>query len=57
MLLAVVAVAAGWFALVVLMLANACAAAAFRRFKVHFESLFGLLLLSFGLRQLAARLP
>jgi threonine/homoserine/homoserine lactone efflux protein len=57
MLLAVVAVAAGWFALVVLMLANARAAAAFRRFKVYFESLFGLLLVSFGLRQLAARLP
>lgn len=55
MLLAVVAVATAWFAVVVLVLSTPKAAAAFRRFKVYFESLFGCLLVAFGLRQLLAR--
>lgn len=44
-----------WFSVVVLALSTPKASAAFRRFKVYFESLFGLLLVTSGLRQLLAR--
>jgi threonine/homoserine/homoserine lactone efflux protein len=55
MLLTVIVVAAVWFATVVCVLSTPKAAAAFRRFKVYFESFFGVLLVSFGLRQMVAR--
>ena len=55
MLLAVIAVATLWFTLVVHLLSRPRPAAAFRRFKVYFESLFGALLVSFGMRQLFGR--
>jgi threonine/homoserine/homoserine lactone efflux protein len=55
MLAAVLVVATLWFSVVVMVLSTPKASAAFRRFKVYFESLFGLLLVSFGLRQLLAR--
>jgi threonine efflux protein len=55
MLLAVIVVAALWFSFVVIMLTRPGAAAAYRRFKVYFESLFGVLLVTFGLRQLLVR--
>ncbi len=55
MLLTVIVVASVWFATVVYVLSTPKAAAAFRRFKVYFESFFGVLLVSFGLRQMVAR--
>ena len=55
MLVAVVVVATVWFTFVVSMLTRPGPAAAFRHFKVYFESLFGVLLVAFGLRQLFAR--
>jgi threonine efflux protein len=55
MLAAVLVMAALWFSVVVLVLSTPKASAAFRRFKVYFESLFGVLLVTFGLRQLLAR--
>lgn len=55
MLLTVIVVASVWFATVVYVLSTPKAAAAFRRFKVYFESFFGILLVSFGLRQMVAR--
>jgi len=55
MLASVIVVAALWFTFVVQVLTRPRAAAAFRRFKVYFESLFGVLLVSFGLRQLLGR--
>lgn len=55
MLTAVVAVAVVWFSLVVLVLSTPRAGNAFRRFKVYFESLFGVLLLAFGLKQFLSR--
>lgn len=55
MLTAVVAVAVIWFSLVVLVLSTPRAGNAFRRFKVYFESLFGVLLLAFGLKQFLSR--
>jgi threonine efflux protein len=55
MLLAVVVVATVWFSVVVLVLSSPRAGAAFRRFKVVFESFFGVLLVAFGLRQLLGR--
>lgn len=55
MLTAVVAVAIVWFSLVVLVLSTPRAGNAFRRFKVYFESLFGVLLLAFGLKQFLSR--
>jgi threonine/homoserine/homoserine lactone efflux protein len=55
MVASVVAIAAIWFALVVLVLSTERAANAFRRFKIYFESLFGALLLAFGIRQLLTR--
>lgn len=48
----VLLVATIWFSLVILVLSTPKASAAFRRFKVYFESLFGGLLLSFGLKRL-----
>lgn len=55
MVLSVFVVAAMWFTIVVSILSTPKAAAAFRRFKVYFESFFGTLLVSFGLRQLFSR--
>ena len=55
MLTAVVAVAIVWFSLVVLVLSTPRAGSAFRRFKVYFESLFGVFLLAFGLKQFLSR--
>jgi threonine/homoserine/homoserine lactone efflux protein len=55
MLLTVIVVASVWFATVVYVLSTPKASAAFRRFKVYFESFFGVLLVSFGLRQMVAR--
>ncbi|WP_395661984.1 LysE family transporter [Aestuariivirga sp.] len=55
MLLTVIVIASVWFTTVVYVLSTPRAAAAFRRFKVYFESFFGLLLVSFGLRQMVAR--
>lgn len=55
MLLAVVVIAAIWFSTVVYILSTPKAVDAFRRFKVYFESFFGVLLLSFGVRQMANR--
>ncbi len=55
MLFTVIVVASVWFATVVYVLSTPRAAAAFRRFKVYFESFFGILLVSFGLRQMIAR--
>lgn len=52
MLFAVFLVASVWFAVVVLVLTQAKPAALFRRFKTGFESVFGVLLMAFGLRQL-----
>ena len=55
MVAAVVAIAAIWFSIVVLVLSTKPAGNAFRRFKIYFESLFGVLLLAFGIRQLLSR--
>jgi len=55
MVASVVALAAIWFALVVLVLSTERAANAFRRFKIYFESLFGTLLIAFGIGRLLAR--
>ena len=55
MLTVVVAVAIVWFSLVVFVLSTPRAGNAFRRFKVYFESLFGVLLLAFGLKQFLSR--
>lgn len=55
MMLTVIVIASVWFATVVYVLSTPRAAAAFKRFKVYFESFFGVLLVSFGLRQMAAR--
>lgn len=55
MLMAVVIVATLWFLVVVFILSNPRASGVFRRIKVYFESVFGVLLLSFGLRQLISR--
>ena len=55
MLTVVVAVAIVWFSLVVLVLSTPRAGNVFRRFKVYFESLFGVLLLAFGLKQFLSR--
>lgn len=55
MVLSVFAVAALWFTIVVSVLSTPKAAAAFRRFKVYFESFFGTLLVGFGVRQLISR--
>ena len=55
MLLTVIVIASVWFATVVYVLSTPRAAAAFKRFKVYFESFFGVSLASFGLRQIAAR--
>ncbi len=55
MVATVVAVAVLWFSVVVSILTIPRAGQAFRRFKVYFESVFGLLLLAFGLKQLMSR--
>ena len=55
MLLAVVSVATIWFSIVVLVLSNQKASALFRKLKVYFESFFGIVLLTFGLRQLLSK--
>ena len=55
MVTAVVAIAAIWFSVVVMVLSAERAGSAFRRFKVYFESVFGVLLLAFGIRQLLSR--
>ena len=55
MLLTVIVIASVWFTIVVYVLSTPRAAEAFKRFKVYFESFFGVLLVSFGLRQIAAR--
>jgi len=55
MVVAVVAMAAIWFSIVILVLSTERASNAFRRFKVYFESLFGVLLLAFGIRQWLSR--
>jgi len=55
MVLSVFVVAAMWFTIVVTVLSTPKAAAAFRRFKVYFESFFGTLLVGFGVRQLISR--
>ena len=55
MVATVVAVAMLWFSVVVSILTTPGASQAFRRFKVYFESVFGLLLLAFGLKQLMSR--
>jgi threonine efflux protein len=55
MVLSVFVVAAMWFTIVVTVLSTPKAAAAFRRFKVYFESFFGTLLIGFGIRQLISR--
>lgn len=55
MLMAVVIVATLWFLVVVFILSNPRASRVFRYIKVYFESVFGVLLLSFGLRQLLSR--
>ena len=55
MVLSVFVVAAMWFTIVVSVLSTPKAAAAFRRFKVYFESFFGTLLVGFGVRQLISR--
>jgi threonine efflux protein len=55
MLTVVVAVAVIWFSVVVLVLSTPRASSAFRRFKVYFESLFGVLLLAFGLKQFLSK--
>ena len=52
LLATVVLVATVWFSLVILVLSTPKASAAFRRFKAYFESLFGGLLLTFGLKRL-----
>ncbi len=52
MVATVVVVAVLWFSVVVSILTAPRAGQAFRRFKVYFESVFGLLLLAFGLKQL-----
>jgi len=52
---AVVAIAAVWFSIVVLVLSTERAGNAFRRFKIYFESLFGVLLIAFGIRQMLSR--
>lgn len=55
MLATVVTIAAIWFSFVALVLSTERASNAFRRFKIYFESVFGVLLLSFGIRQLLTR--
>jgi threonine/homoserine/homoserine lactone efflux protein len=55
MVTTVVAVAVIWFAVVVSVLTTQRASQVFRRFKVVFESIFGVLLLAFGIKQLVAR--
>jgi threonine/homoserine/homoserine lactone efflux protein len=55
MLLTVIVIASVWFTTVVYVLSTPRAAEAFKRFKVYFESFFGVLLVSFGLRQMVAR--
>lgn len=55
MVAAVVSIAAIWFSIVVFVLSTERAGNAFRRFKIYFESLFGVLLLTFGIRQLLFR--
>jgi len=55
MISAVIAVAALWFSFVILVLSTPLAARLFRRLKVYFESLFGILLISFGIRQILTR--
>ena len=55
MVATVVVVAVLWFSVVVSILTTPRAGQAFRRFKVYFESVFGLLLLAFGLKQLMSR--
>jgi threonine/homoserine/homoserine lactone efflux protein len=52
LLATVIAIATVWFSLVILVLSTPKASAAFRRFKAYFESLFGGLLLTFGLKRL-----
>ena len=52
---AVVMIAAIWFSVVVLVLSTERAGNAFRRCKIYFESLFGVLLLAFGVRQMLSR--
>jgi threonine efflux protein len=55
MVLSVFVVATVWFTIVVSVLSTPKAAAAFKRFKVYFESFFGTLLVGFGVRQLISR--
>jgi len=55
MVAVVVTIAAIWFSIVVLVLSTERAGNAFRRFKIYFESVFGVLLLAFGMRQLLSR--
>ncbi len=55
LLFAVIVVAAIWFIFVVEALTRPTAANVFRKFKVYFETIFGVLLLSFGLRQIITR--
>ncbi len=55
MILTVIGTAGLWFACVILLFSNRTAAAVFRRFKAVFESIFGGILIFFGLRQLFAR--
>lgn len=55
MLITVMAVATTWFGFVVLVLSNKRSSNVFKRLKVYFESLFGVLLIGFGVRQLCNR--
>jgi threonine/homoserine/homoserine lactone efflux protein len=55
MVATVIVVAVLWFSVVVGILTTPRASQAFREFKVYFESVFGLLLLAFGIRQLLSR--
>ncbi len=55
MVATVIAVAVLWFSVVVSILTTPLASQALRRFKFYFESVFGLLLVAFGIKQLISR--
>lgn len=55
MLLTVMLVASIWFGFVVMVLSTPSASAVFRSMKVYFESIFGILLIAFGIRQICSK--
>jgi threonine/homoserine/homoserine lactone efflux protein len=55
MLVTVMTVATCWFGFVVFVLSNRKASNVFKRLKVYFESLFGIFLFAFGIRQICSK--